>query len=430
VGDSGENVAVVAMQARRSYERPEQASVFATLANFAPAAAACDVQLSLNGNVRSVRSVTVPARRRGGDGAPLPGKVSVSFSLAHAGGAVVEVRQLREDVLRGDDAAWAILPPPKRLSVLLVTVGNPALKAALKACPLAKLDIRTPADFDAMDHAAMTVEQPYDVIVLDNHVPASRPRGRYLVFGRPPRGIGLAARGTLRNQTIVDWRSQHSVLQFLNMSRLFVLEGRRLVRSEESGEGALPAATEVLAEFAGGPALVLARAAGSTYLVAGFDVMNTNWPFQPAFVMFCYNATNFLGMEIAQARRGELSVGQAISLEALPAGATAQVSLPGGRTAEVAADANGALRFPATHRAGVYTVEVAGREPVTFAVNLLDADESDVAPADELILGAGRVAAQTAAPARANVELWPLLALVALLLACLEWFVYNSRVRL
>ena len=84
-----------------------------------------------------------------------------------------------------DDAAWSILDPPRRLSVLLVTQGNAVLEAALKACPIARLDPCTPAGFDALDPDVFAARQPYDVIVLDNHVPAHLPPCRYLVFGAP-----------------------------------------------------------------------------------------------------------------------------------------------------------------------------------------------------------------------------------------------------
>ena len=50
-----------------------------------------------------------------------PGKVSISFDLAHGRGGVLSVRQLRRDALASDDAAWAVVDPPKHLLVLAVT---------------------------------------------------------------------------------------------------------------------------------------------------------------------------------------------------------------------------------------------------------------------------------------------------------------------
>jgi len=419
VGDAENNVAVVAMEARRSYVRSGEVSVFATLANYGPSAVTCPVELVLDDSVRAVRSVRVPGRKA--EQTPGPGRASVSFSLSHAGSAVVGVRQRRADALGADDAAYAILPAPKKLAVLLVTRGNAPLAWALKACPLRRLDVRTPEAFDAMDHAAMAVRQPYDVIVLDGHAPAALPRCRYLVFGAPPAASGATDAGRGGGQVIVDWRDRHPVLQHLNLSNLMVSRCRRLK---------LPRDAVVLAEFADSPALALTHRSGSAFLLAGFDVLQSNWPFEPSFVMFCYNAVRHLGMEMGRGRRRSLKVGDAIVVRGGPPGRGVPVTAPGGGEREVVCDDRGTLRYPRTDRTGIYTVSVPGRPPERFAVNLLNEAESDVAPALDVELAGTQVPAAHAEVRRSNVELWPLLAAAALALACLEWFVYTAKLRL
>jgi len=80
IGQSSFNVAVTAMQAKRSYEKPEEINVFATLANYGQEAVTSDVQLSINGNVHAVRSVNIPPRRSDGEsGVIRPGRVAVDF---------------------------------------------------------------------------------------------------------------------------------------------------------------------------------------------------------------------------------------------------------------------------------------------------------------------------------------------------------------
>ena len=205
---------------------------------------------------------TIPAcEPQAGDEPFRPGQTTLNFSLTHSEAGVLEVRQLGADALSCDDAAWSILDPPRRLSVLLVTQGNAVLESALKACPIARLDPCTPAGFDALDPAAFAARQQYDVIVLDNHVPAHLPPCRYLVFGPPPRGIDVNSPQELENQLIVDWRSQHPVLQYVNMTNLFAAKSHRL---------ALPRDAEVLAEFNESPALALLRRHGGTYLLVEF----------------------------------------------------------------------------------------------------------------------------------------------------------------
>jgi hypothetical protein len=422
IGESPDNVGVTAMNARRSYEQPEQVEIFASLANYGAEPVTQDVQLAIDGNVRAVRSVTIPARQAGSGEVPFkPGQTAVNFSLSHREAGVLEVRRLGDDALPRDDAAWAILEAPKRLSVLLVTKGNPVLESALQACPLARLDPCTPAGFDALDAAAFAARPQYDVIVLDNHVPARLPQCRYLVFGLPPSGIDVNSPRELDNQVIVDWRAQHPALQYVNLTNLFALKSRRLE---------LPRDAEVLAEFNESPALALLRRQGSTYLLVGFDVLQSNWPFEPSFVLFCYNALSFLGAQAGSGGQHELAVGEPISIESVPAEAALTLTRPDAAKVELTPDPSGTVRFPGTHRVGVYTVEVPDQPRRLYAVNLLDAEESRIEPQQEIKLSSVAVTAQEQMVQRANVPLWPLLVLAALALVCLEWLAYTLRVRI
>jgi hypothetical protein len=424
-GTSGRNIAVTAMQARRAYEKPEDVEVFATLANYGEKAVGCDVQLSLDGAVRGVRAVGIPparpavARDPGG-----PGTVSVSFTLSHSQAGVVEVRAIpkpEDNCLTCDDAAWAVLPPPRNLRTLLVTRGNPALEPALKACPLVRLEVLTPEAFDALDQAELSANPRWDVVVLDNHTPAKLPRGRYIVFGKPPTASGVAAGPELTNQLVVDWRARHPVLQFVNLSNLFVPKAWQVTA---------PADATVLAEFASSPALLLVRRQGSVFLLAPFDCWETSWPFEPGFVIFCYNATGYMGLELGleSSDRSGLRVNQAISLEGLPPGTKVKMTGPGGAAAELAADASGAVRYPGTTRAGVYEASAEGRAPTRLAVNLLDEKESAVEPVAMLHLS-GQVVAAKESVGGGNVEAWPILVMLALALASVEWLVYKRKVR-
>lgn len=417
VGSQADNVAVVSLQARRSYERSEEVSVFAGLVNYGQDEADCDLQLSVDGNVRAVRPVTVPPASADGK----PGSVSASYSLTHATSGVIELRQLRDDCLESDNAAWAILPPPKKLKVLLVTRGNLAVVPALRACPLERLDIKTPAEFEEMDHAAMSVEPHYDLIVLDNFVPSVLPKSRYLVFGRIPPSIGVSVTGDLTNQMIADWKSRHLVLRHVDLQNLFASRCRCMK---------LPRDAEILSESKDSPVMAIVRRDGSVFLLVSFDPMDTNWPFEPGFVMFCQNATAFLGMDAAQDSRSHRSVGQAIYIEGLPPAADATVHAPGGPSINTKCDAQGTLRYPDTARAGVYTVELGGDRAEHFAVNLLDAQESRIEPTSQITFSGKTIQAESSPPGPSNVELWPYLVALALALACVEWFVYNSKARL
>jgi hypothetical protein len=428
LGESQQNVAVIAMQARRSYENPEEVSVFATLANYSAEPITCDVQLDINNSVRAVRSVTVPPRTSDeSSDAVRPGKLAVDFSLSYAEGGVLEVRKLQEtdgsgqqpDCLSCDDAAWAIVAAPKKLSVLLVSAGNKVLESALQACPLARLDLQSPAQFDAMDQNDLSIEQRYDMIVLDNHVPAKLPKSRYLVFGRPPDGIDVSAPQEIENQIIVDWRTKHPVLQYVDLTNLFAARCHRMI---------LPRDADVLAEFNETPALALVRRNGSVFLLAGFDVLQSNWPFETSFVLFCYNAAGFLGIQLVGGQEMNLKVGEPIVVEGLDGQTTAQIDGPDFSGTQISSSASGSLRFAGTDRAGTYRLSIGEQPDRFFAINLLDTKESNVEPLREIVLSGQPIQAEEHGLSRANLPLWPFLVGLALVLVCLEWIIYNYKV--
>jgi hypothetical protein len=62
-----------------------------------------------------------------------------------------------------------------------------------------------------------------------------------------------------------------------------------------------------------------------------------------------------------------------------------------------------------------------------FAVNLLDADESDIAPVSQLEIGADAIASSEGVQ-RMNRPIWPWLLAAGLAILMLEWIVYNRRV--
>jgi hypothetical protein len=428
MGESQQNVAVIAMQARRSYENPEEVNVFATLANYCAEPITCDVQLSINNNVRAVKPVTVPARiADDSSDAVRPGRLAVDFSLSYAEAGVLEVRKLQSsdqsqsDCLGCDDAAWAILPAPKKLSVLLVTGGNKVLESALQACPLARLELQNPAQFDTADQNDLSIEQRYDMIVLDNHVPSALPKCRYLVFGRPPDGIDVSTPEELEDQVIADWRTEHPVLKYVDLTNLFAAKCHRMI---------LPRDADVLAEFNETPAIALVRRNGSIFLLAGFDVLQSNWPFEPSFVLFCYNAAGFLGMQLAGAQEMNLKVGEPIAVEGLDGQITAQIDGPDLSGMEIMSSVSGSLRFPATDRAGMYRLSIDGQPERFFAVNLLDPKESNIEPMREIVLSGQPIQAEEHDLSRANIPLWPFLVGLALVLLCLEWIIYNRKVRI
>ena len=422
IGETDDNVAVIAMQARRSLEKAEEVNVFAALANYGPEAVNCDIQLSVNGDIHAIRKIAIP-------GATLeektlqkkPGKSSVSFAITGVDAGVVEIRQMRKDALASDDAAWSIIAKPKKLSVLLVSNGNTILKSALQSCPLAELTESTPENFSNMDLAEMNIKRPYDVIVLDGYAPDILPRCSYLVLNTVPKNLGISVTDELENQFVVDWRERHPVLENANLANLFASKCNKLT---------LPRDAEVLCEFDDTPALVLLRRNNNLFLLTSFDIMETSWPFDVGFVMFCYNSIAYLGSESIQTQQHSLAIGQPITTQYFGNLEKAIIDGPNISKTPITKDSSNILRFPDTSKAGVYTLTINDELNELFAVNMLDTYESDITPMKEIKITGTTVTAKENKPGLTQLALWPFLVMAALIVVCIEWFVYNSRVRL
>ena len=168
----------------------------------------------------------------------------------------------------------------------------------------------------------------------------------------------------------------------------------------------------------------------SVFLLAGFDVLKTTWPFEPSFVLFCYNAVSFLGMQVGQNQQVNLQVGEPIVIQGLAPELAATIDGPGFSDIEVKASSAGSIRFPGTDRVGIYGLRIPDQSPLLFAVNLLDRLESNIAPRREIVLSGQQVEAREGAVSRANLPLWSFLVGLVLILACLEWLIYNHKVRI
>ena len=59
VGQTQDNVAITVLQARRTYENPDEVHVFAVLANYRPLETTVDVEIAVDGQLAAVRPMTL-----------------------------------------------------------------------------------------------------------------------------------------------------------------------------------------------------------------------------------------------------------------------------------------------------------------------------------------------------------------------------------
>lgn len=437
--DDAVNIAITAIGAERSYDRPERVSVFIGLQSTDPLPRTIDVEFGIDGAIGMVKSARVGAAT--GEG---PGRGGVVFQLDRNDAAVVTVRIPSEDSLESDNIARLVIPPAKRLSVALVTAGNYYLRNALDAIGVSKIETISSAEFQRLRDAGELAK--FDVYVLDNWLPpldaspgdageSLLPPGNYLIIGRTPAVPGLTNTGrTLKTTGFVDWMRDHPSMRYLSLTGIVIGDAPVIEAGRE---------VRVIASTGAGPAIVDASRGASNALVVTFDMSRSTWPLDPGYILFLSQAVRFVGDQGGAAGATALQPGEILT-ERLPEGVSeARLRTPAGAEITVRPGADGRVSYGPIQGVGLYELTwngppgprdpvIAGRATRAIAVNLSDAAESRIASTTQLDLPSGKILASNAnnTPERETQRLWPWFLLAALGVLMLEWFVYNRKVYL
>jgi hypothetical protein len=433
VGQATDNVGITAFRVRRAYENPEQLLAYVEIRNFSNDPVETDVSIFLNGALLDAKAVKLdPAGTplaEGEDPAtqPAAGRMteavaSLSFERPVPDSGTLEVRISRADALMTDNVAYAVLPPPRKLRVLLVTEKNWMLQTVLDGLPIEKVETTTPAAYETAVETQFSRDGQslYDVVVMDKHTTAKLPMGNYLFLGAAPQIPGVEVGETVEDYRLIWWDESHPVLRYVGLDYVLVDSGVRLKFPENS---------EILMESSAGASLGHVLHEGRHYLILGFALEKSDLPRKLGFPVLIYNAIRYLGSggaaESDEVRRPGVTL-----RTSLPAGKNEGHMLsPGGRTEKVKADNAGVVRFAGTQQVGLYELRTGNDIVERFAVNLEDPEESRIAPpAGELRLGGGAPIAQAELIQASTPEVWRWFVGAALVVAMIEWWIYNRRV--
>ncbi len=439
--DTAGNIGIVALDAKRNYEQPTQVQVFARLANFGVKPVNSDVQLTVDGNLRSIAAVSLAPDRwsdlnwlkdhPGEKEDSYAAKDSVEFTIDMPTAGVIKVEQMNknDDMLAADDAAEVVVPPAKSLSVLLVTSDNYYLERAI----MESMNLKDPKKMLPEEYEQ---KQPkpsdFDVIIFDRYYPQWLPEaGNFIYFGcAPVAGKLSVARENekylqLDDSGVLDWQRDHPILRHLNLSKVYAAHMLKLN---------LPPEAQTLVDGMKGPMVVLNREAAKTNLVIAFDLLDSNWPLKLSFPIFLHNALQYLALGSDMNVRPSFEPGATpriprASLEKLGPGIKSiRLNGPSG-SREIPISSTGDFTLPALDRVGLYKTDPPVPQFEQVAVNLLDDNESNLIPSDTPPGNVG--AALATASGKSRLELWWwIIACAAMPLLLIEWWVYTRRVHL
>ncbi len=423
IGQTEDNVGITAFRTQRSYERPEIVEMFLTVRNFGPAPVTTDLSILVDGRIAVVRALALaPRLDPNAPAESIDDRASLALELPVDRGGVVEARLSRADAFSQDNATYAVVAPPQRLRVLVVSEKNALLSMALGLAPLAEYPFVRPSEWESNAGGRFVDgdDLKFDVAIFDKYQPKHLPRGNYLFLGAAPPLEGIQVGEPLRNHALIWWDETHPILRHVAFEFITVFESIRL---------SVPKEAEVLVEGPAGPALFRYARDGRNCLTLTFAIEQSNWWSKQSLPIFLYNTLRSLGGISADADPGAIRPGATVRVASPPGRSELEVMTPAQADVRVQVDASGAAYFGGTGRVGVYRVRdgVPGRD--AFAINLEDAGESDISPpTGSLHIEGARELAKLEAVQTATPEVWRWFAGAALVLVLFEWWVYNRRV--
>jgi Ca-activated chloride channel family protein len=330
------------------------------------------------------------------------------------------------DLLSADDSAWAVPPPFGTRNVRLVTSGNIFLREGLGLLPELDLTIVAPDNpiTDTTTSPALTV---FDRTAPDPAALAATTGALWLIA--PPAPIptlGITATATLSQPIPVPANANDPLLAYIDLSEVAILRAQHL----ELPPWARPVIVDARTNA---PLLWVGETGGRQIALLAFDLHESDLVLRVAFPLLLANLTDALVSGPAGRLATQVIPGQPLNLT-LPATATGvQLLHPDGRTQTLAPTA-GRVGFT-PDQLGLYELRWQGNTqlpPLRFAVNLFSPQESNIAPASELVLGRApttpnqpTAATSQPLPGQGRQEIWRALAFLALLFLIIEWLVYQ-----
>jgi Ca-activated chloride channel homolog len=397
VGERSRNVGISALSVRKTYTGAYDHQAYVAFVNHSAETQHFDFTLDLEGQVLVRRSIRLePDVRRG---------MVVPFT--HDGGGLVTARIAARDDLAVDNVARAVLPPPAKIAVLLVTPGNVFLEQALRADPHVALEVRAPEAYTGGMAGA-------DVVVLDSVRLPRAGAGRFVLVNALPADVPLEVVGRLDGPAIVDWDRNHPVMRHVDVDKLRIGQALQ-VRPLAAGRA--------LVESPRGPLVYVLEEADRKAVFLGFDLFQTDLPLRIAFPVMLSNALRWLHPAGRDHGSLQLATGQPFRVPVAHGVTEATVTTPTGRVVE-AQVSRGIVTVGDTREAGVYTVATAAGT-TRVAVNLMDPAESDLAPRPLPEPSGPPPPAADLVPVPR--ELWPLFVALAAVVLGLEGLLYWRR---
>lgn len=435
-----ENVGITRLSARALPGSPDTGEVFLEIENFGSQRRTGHVELSYEGQMLDVKPYDLaPGERR----AEVYPNLSARSGVLNARGWVtahLAPVDGQPDALSLDDDAFAVLPPPRPLRVLLVSHGNFFLENLLRADNGITFDQLAPEGFAPEQAAA------FDVTILDDvlppafgEMPTTLPKGNFLFLHRAP--LPAADGGELTRPPVTDLDADSPLRPPANLRDVTILHAQAWslpsLRPDPAADGGWRFRAPV--RSLEHPLVVTGERGaagrdGQRFVALAFGAADSDLPLRVAFPLFVRGTLNWLaGNGAAEASNNERRAGEPVTLAE---GETLwtqrqQCYQPGNGTSGAEMTTGPGVFAPMQD--GFYRRRGADGAEHWLAVNTSEREMSAVNAADTPSSAWARSEHPTVSMRERNLDaitLWPpwvYLALAAFALCALEWWGFHRR---
>jgi hypothetical protein len=402
IGTQAGNVGITRFQVRRSLLDPIGYQILAEVENFSDEPVELRLELQLGFQIVDV----IPLKLEAG------GKWSQVLEKVSAEGGELVATLDRDDALRSDNIARAILPRRERQPVILVSEGNVFLQRVFEANPLVDLTMTSepPAEVP-----------PHTVVVYHRQVPNPIPPGKVLVIQPENSTDAWELADTLDNPIVAGQDKDSPLLAHVRLDNVLMPEARRLVPAGDP--------QRLVQTITDDPIYLAYDDPNRKMLVLTVNLNRGDLPLRTAFPILMSNALSWFAGTRGELREslatGAVSVVQLP--EALQSADELVLQAPGGESRPLPVHAGGVTVGP-LDRCGIWRItrpseDVTQPGPsVELACNLANRQASDLRGPDPPVEKSS--IAQAGFGSR---PLWIYLLAAAWLLIGTEWFLYQRR---
>ncbi|HEY7168858.1 MAG TPA: VWA domain-containing protein [Candidatus Binatia bacterium] len=391
-----DNVAIVGFDVRRRMDRASEYEVFVRLRNYTEKSVKVPLNLTLGDKVIARDAVVIGPNE--------------SLTLIHpVTGRLFGTLAARLDIsddFSTDNQAFLSLEERTPLRTLYVGPGNPFLQSLFRFLP--QLEVTTARSWDDAKRAP----SDYDLIIFDRVPVPELSQGNFILIDTVAPNLPIRANGRVKTPRITVTDGNHPIAEGVNLADLQIREALRTAPAPDC---------PIVAKSAETPLMLTCERGKLRLFFIAFDVTASDLPLRVAFPVLFHNA-----FEWFQATRREfpgqtLQAGDSFAIRLAPTDDRVQVKAPSGKLETISALGTPVV-FSDTFENGIYTYKSNSRAG-TFAVSLLDEEESQIASRfSRLSTAAQKKADQSAVAAEAGFSLWPVLLSLVLILLGLELF--------